>query len=186
MRAAAALCALGLLAAGITFGSPAAGACTARTVVAVGGWNDGQGTIFPPGSVDVRVRYSGTLGDLEGGVAALSDTVRGVRAGCPGTQLAVAGYSQGAAITHLWLQRNPGVPNKVGVLLGDPKQAPRGMYFPDPDFGGAPTLALCRVRDGVCNSTFDGWVGYFTGEHGRYPFDQIRSLAGRTGTVWLP
>lgn len=191
------LMALVLAVAGISLLQPATAgaACAPRTVIAIGGFNDGQANVFPNGSVDVKVQYSGSLNDMEGGIRALTDTVNRVKRDCPGTTPVITGHSQGGAIAHVYLQRNPG--GKIGVLFGEPKMAPTGaskgifalggppVAGVDANFGGNPTVSLCQKRDGVCNDTPDGWIGYAQGVHGQYPFNNVRGLAGRTGVIWL-
>ena len=155
-------------------------ACGPSTVVAIGGVNDGASNAFPPGSVDVRVRYSGNFNDLEGGVNAFGAAVAGVRNSCPGTKIVAAGYSQGATIVHYWLQRNPGVPNKVGVLFSDPKLAHTGLMFweTDANFGGAPTVTICRRNDIICARQ-----GNYNPEHFLYDL-MPKKYAGQNGVVW--
>lgn len=170
---------------------PTAAACPASMAFGVGGNTNGNSSIFPPGAVDVRVQYSGVLNDMEGGIAALNRDVTNFRRDCPGSQLILSGHSQGAAIVHVWLQRNPGVPNKVGVLYSDPKQigtgASGGVFAlggppvagTDNNFGGTPTVSICRRPDHVCNG-FDGYPGP---EHQQYDF-QPRWHAGQVGIIW--
>jgi hypothetical protein len=166
----------------MTVAAPAAGACAASTVVAIGGVND-PGAGWAP-DADVRVRYSGNLGDIEGGVTAFDKAVADVRRACPGTHVIAAGFSQGAAIAHVWLQRSAHVPNKVGVLFSDPKQINSGSAFwqRDANFGGTRTVSICRKPDVICNLNSWNLSGY-PREHLAYNF-AVRPMAGQSGIVW--
>lgn len=163
----------------VVAGQVPAGACPASTVVAVGGVGDGGANNWPPGAADVRVRYSGVLGDIGGGVAALDGAVRDVRSGCPTTRLVLSGHSQGAFVVREWMFQHPGFPNTVAVLFGGPR-APGGPLG-DPNTAGIPTLWVCNWRDPICRSQPD-WSGY-PGEHTLYPFHATRQLAGQTGVI---
>jgi hypothetical protein len=166
----------------VTMLAPSAGACTASTVVAIGGVGD-PGSGWAP-DADVRVQYSAQLGDIEGGVAAFDRAVADVRARCLGTHVIAAGFSQGAAIAHIWLQRSAHVPNKVGVLFSDPKQINSGSAFwmRDANFGGARTVSVCRHPDVICN--LNSWnFGGYPHEHVAYDF-RVRPMAGQSGIVW--
>lgn len=160
-----------------------ASACAAVTVVGIGGYNDPESNVYPPGSIDVRVRHSGVLGDFEGEVRAFGDAVNRVRSDCPGTHILATGFSQGAAAVHMWLQRNPGMPNKTAVLFADPKQVGTGVAFwmRDNNFGGTTTVSVCRARDVICNARAS-WFDY-PREHLAYNF-QPRIYAGQTGIRW--
>lgn len=181
--------------------APAAQAAPCGPVVAIGigGNGDGGSTVFPPGAVDVRVRWSGVLNDMEGGVRALTDAVNMVRRDCPGSRLLVTGFSQGAATVHIFLSRN-GLPDGEFVLFSDPKQDPTGSSGPgglfgfvpfspiqgtDANFRGAQGVSICNDQDIICNRGAQaGWWGYAVGgEHMRYDF-QPRWHAGQRGILW--
>ncbi len=170
-----------------------AGACTATTTIGVGGFGNGNATVFPPGSVDLRVQYSGALNDMQGGINALQGLVNQVRRDCPGTKITLAGHSQGAAIVHVYLTRF-GLSNGNAVLYADPKLHPTGESgfsfnlggYPiggtDDWFSGVPTVSICFNNDVICNRGA-GWFGYlFQGAHSNYDF-QPRWHAGQTGVI---
>ena len=175
-------------------GGVASAACGGNTVIGVGGAWDGQSNVFT-GKADVRVQYSGTLGDIEGGINALAATVNQVRKDCPATKLTLTGYSQGAVVVHVYLSRN-GLSNGNAVLFADPKQAGTGQSDglfrwagaptagTDANFRGVPTVSVCYRSDMICSmGAPSGWIGYFNGDHGRYNYD-ARAYAGKTGIVW--
>jgi cutinase len=174
--------------------APSAGACAPHTVIGVGGAWDGQAGVYG-NKVDVRVNYSGNLGDAEGGIGALAATVNQVRKDCPATKLTLTGYSQGAAIVHVYLSRH-GLTNGNAVLFADPKQAGTGqadglfrwggppIAGTDANFRGVPVASVCYHNDVICSmGAPSGWWGYFRGDHGRYSFD-ARAYAGQNGIIW--
>jgi len=183
--------------------APAASACPAEFSFGVAGFGDGQSTLWN-GRTDVQVHYSGWLNDMEGGVGALTRDVNAFRAHCPGTRLILVGHSQGAAIVHVYITRNPWLNGlATGVLYSDPKQLGTGESqhlfaiggYPvagtDDFFNGVPVTSLCHVRDTICNNPpgWDilGWNGYMReGAHGAYPFNAFRDYAWGNGVVWLP
>jgi cutinase len=175
-------------------------ACPGAESFGIGGWGDGTASVFQ-GRVDVPVYYSGWLDDIEGGVAALARDVDAFRAYCPESQLILAGHSQGAAIVHVYVSRNPWLADvpATAVLYSDPKQLGTGQSdllfqvggYPiagtDATFNGVPVTSVCSVRDAVCNWR-GGWNGYlFEGAHvAPYePFDPY-AYAWWDSTVWLP
>lgn len=158
--------------------------CKADTVVAIGGVNDPDAGVYKAGTADVRVKYSAQFGAVDEGVAAFDKAVKTVRAACPGTHVIAAGFSQGAQVVHVWLQRSTAVPNKVGVLFSDPKQINSGLAFYERDnkFGGTTTVSICNDTDVICNLKVSNIRGYPV-EHLKYNFD-ARVYAGRSGIVW--
>ncbi len=169
--------------------------CGGTTTIGVGGFNNGSGTVFPPGSVDRRAVYSGNLNDIQGGIDALAREVSSARAVCPRDRLILSGHSQGAAVVHVFLTRGMAPGNSVAVLYADPKQIGTGESdfsfalggYPiagtDANFAGVPTVSICNRDDVICNRGA-GWFGYlFTNAHGAYDF-QPRWYAGRVGIIW--
>lgn len=171
--------------------------CPADKVFAVGGFNDPKAGGFAVHG-DHVVAYSANLNAMEEGIGALKRDVDAFRANCPGSRVVVTGHSQGAAIAHVYLSRHgSGLRNAAAVLYSDPKQAhsgeANGLFLlggapiagTDANFGGVPTVSLCRHRDVICNRGA-GWGPYlFEGVHGQYDFN-ARLHAGKTGVIWLP
>lgn len=183
-----------LLALGTAFVNPTtSSACTNTTTIGVGGFTNGNASIFPPGAVDLRVNYSGNLNDMQGGINALQNMVNDVRRACPGTKITLTGHSQGAAIVHVYLTRF-GLSNGNAVLYSDPKLHPTGEAafsfqlggYPiagtDANFSGVPTVSICYNNDVICNRGA-GWFGYlFLGAHNNYDYNP-RAHAGQTGVI---
>lgn len=192
------LAATGLVAASLipaTLAAPTAGACGNTVTLGIGGFGGGNAHGVFGNRIDVGVGYSGNLGDIEGGVGALAATVNQVRKDCPSSHIQLAGYSQGAAIAHIYLSRH-GLANGSAVLYADPKQAGTGesdglftlagppLAGTDANFRGVPTVSICYHNDIICNrGAASGWIGYLTGDHGRYDFSPKAHL-GKTGVIW--
>jgi cutinase len=172
--------------------APQAGAasCEGTYTIVVGGFGDGASTIFR-GGVDQRVGYSAQLSSasVREGVNELNRLIRDQRAACPHQHAKVVGYSEGAAVVHIWVSENwPTFDDVNAVLISDPKRqggpgtdglagqfyaavmgAP--LYGADRNFGDVPTVSIC-TNDVICDSAApSGWIGYLTGAHGNYSFD---------------
>ena len=168
----------------------AAAACDGTYTIVVGGFGDGASTIFS-GGVDQRVGYSAQLSSasVREGVNELNRLVRDQRQACPSQHAKVIGYSEGAAVAHIWVSENWATFDDVNaVLISDPKRqggpgtdglagqfyaavmgAP--LYGADRNFGDIPTVSIC-TDDVICDSAApSGWIGYLTGAHGNYSFD---------------
>lgn len=170
-------------------GSPQASAqpttCGETTTVGIGGVDDPDAAVYKQGTVDVRVKYSARFGAVEEGVAALDKAVKTVRTNCPGTHVVVAGFSQGAQITHIWTQRSAAVLDKEAVLFSDPKQIKTGLafYARDNNFGGTPAVSICNDTDIICN--LPGWnISGYPVEHLKYNFDPGAYAGGATRVIW--
>ncbi|GAB2756120.1 cutinase family protein [Amycolatopsis magusensis] len=182
-----ALATAGLLVAG----APAASAapCGGTYTIAVGGFNDPTSGIFS-GNVSQRVGYSAALNSASAreGVNELNRLIRNQRNACPGQHAKVVGFSEGAAVAHIWVTENwQSFGNVNAVLIADPKRAGgpgaaglagqwySGIVGPplagaDDFFGNVPTLTLC-TDDIICDSTAaSGWLGY-PGKHMNYDFN---------------
>ncbi|KAI3317374.1 carbohydrate esterase family 5 protein [Xylariaceae sp. AK1471] len=73
---------------------------------------------------------------------------------CPGSELAVAGYSQGAALVHASVEiLDQSVRNKIvaAVTFGDTQKEQDGGQIPN--FDPAKTLILCHDGDLVCSGS---------------------------------
>jgi cutinase len=172
--------------------APPAGAasCDGTYTIVVGGLNDGASAIFT-GGVDQRVGYSAQLSSASAraGVDELNRLIRDQRAACPSQHAKVVGFSEGAAVAHIWVSENWSTFDNVNaVLIADPKRkggpgadglagqfyaavmgAP--LYGSDRNFGDIPTVSIC-TDDVICDSTAaSGWIGYLTGAHGNYSFN---------------
>ncbi|MEU9112317.1 PE-PPE domain-containing protein [Streptomyces sp. NPDC048483] len=130
----------------------------------------------------------------------------------PNARLTIVGYSQGAQVADVVLQKiannETGVPRSQvnGMLYADPMQpgtgaaarVPKGVSafgFTSPgagpeEFPGVPVERFCIRGDGVCDATsLESILGYFT-KHGNYPKDgnaMTRTIAndGGNGITWL-
>ena len=99
------------------------------------------------------------------------------------------GYSEGAAVVHIWVSENwPTFDNVNAALISDPKRQGgpgadglAGQFYAaatgppldgsDRNFGDIPTVSIC-TNDVICDSAApSGWIGYLTGAHGNYSFD---------------
>ncbi|MDD9370778.1 MAG: cutinase family protein [Acidimicrobiales bacterium] len=172
--------------------APPAGAasCVGTYTIVVGGLGDGASTIFG-GGVDQRVGYSAELNSASAraGVNELNRLIRDQRRACPFQHAKVVGYSEGAAVAHIWVSENWATFDNVNaVLISDPKR--RGgpgtdglagqfyaavmgapLYGADRNFGDIPTVSIC-TNDVICDSAApSGWIGYLTGAHGKYSFN---------------
>ena len=172
--------------------APQAGAasCDGTYTIVVGGLGDGASTIFG-GGVDQRVGYSAQLSSASAreGVNELNRLIRDQRRACPFQHAKVVGFSEGAAVVHIWVSENwQTFDNVNAVLISDPKRqggpgadglagqfysavigAP--LYGSDRNFGDIPTVSIC-TNDVICDSAApSGWIGYLTGAHGNYSFD---------------
>lgn len=183
-----------LMAAGLSVSVPQvalAASCAGTYTIVVGGLNDPTSGIFS-GNVSQRVGYSAALNSQSArqGVDELNRLIRNQRAACPGQHAKVVGYSEGAAVAHIWTTENwPTFGNVNTVLIADPKRAPAGhgspglarqpysgiVGFPlvgvDTYFGNVPAVTLC-TNDIICDGTApSGWPGYATGAHQNYSFN---------------
>lgn len=182
----------------LTVLAPTSAACPGAQSFGVGGAGNGNSSVFW-GRVDTPVYYSGNLNDVEGGINALTRDVNDFRRYCPRSQILLTGHSQGAAIVHIYLTRNPWLRNvpAAAVLFADPKQLGSGESdgsfaiagYPiagtDNWFNGIPTVSICSWRDVICNRGA-GWAGYlFENAHVApyQPFDPYAYMWW-TGTVW--
>lgn len=170
-----------------------AASCPADKVFAVGGFQDGEAKGFAARGYHVA-RYSGNLNAINEGVDSLKREVDAFRAQCRNSKVIVTGFSQGAAIAHVYLSRHGADirNNGAAVLFADPKRPggeADGLFAlggapisgTDNNYGGVRTLQVCYLDDIICNrSAPSGWIGYFQGKHGNYNLD-ARALAGRTG-----
>lgn len=178
----------------LTLAAPVAGACGKVVTIGVGGFNTPDAAAVYGNKIDVPVRYSGNLNDMEGGIGALANVVNQVRRDCGGSHIQLTGHSQGAAIVHVYLSRH-GLANGSAVLYADPKQAGTGesdglfslggspIAGTDANFRGVPTVSICKRDDVICNRSA-GWYGYlFTNAHGAYDFNP-RAHLGKVGVIW--
>ena len=172
--------------------APPAGAapCGGTYSIVVGGLNDPNSTVFT-GNVSQRVGYSAQLSSasVREGVNELNRLIRDQRRACPTQHAKVLGYSEGAAVVHIWVSENWATFDNVNaVLISDPKRrgGPRGdglagqfyavvmgapLYGSDRNFGDIPTVSLC-TNDVICDGAApSGWIGYATGAHGNYSFN---------------
>lgn len=129
----------------------------------------------------------------------------------PGARLTIVGYSEGAWVADLVLQRiargDTGIPRSQvdGMLYADPLQPGTGIWAKIPKgvglfgitspgpgpvhFDGIPVQRFCIHRDGVCDATsIESFRGYLT-EHPTYPRDNgivERTIAqdGTDGVTW--
>jgi cutinase len=167
-----------------------AASCDGTYTIVVGGFNDPNSTIFS-GPVSQRVGYSAALNGASAreGVNELNRLIRDQRAACPGQHAKVIGYSEGAAVAHIWVSENWATFDNVNaVLIADPKRQGgpgtdglAGQWYAavvgaplagsDRNFGDIPTVSIC-TNDVICDSSApSGWIGYLTGAHGNYAFN---------------
>jgi cutinase len=172
--------------------APSAGAapCGGTYSIVVGGLNDPNSSIFT-GSVSQRVGYSAQLSSasVREGVNELNRLIRDQRRACPTQHAKVLGFSEGAAVVHIWVSENWATFDNVNaVLISDPKRqgGPRAdglagqfyaavmgapLYGADRNFGDIPTVSIC-TDDVICDSAApSGWIGYATGGHLNYSFN---------------
>ena len=172
--------------------APQAGAapCGGTYSIVVGGLNDPNSSIFT-GSVSQRVGYSAQLSSasVREGVNELNRLIRDQRRACPTQHAKVLGFSEGAAVVHIWVSENWATFDNVNaVLISDPKRkgGPRAdglagqfyagvmgapLYGADRNFGDIPTVSIC-TDDVICDSAApSGWIGYATGAHMNYSFN---------------
>jgi len=167
-----------------------AASCAGTYTIVVGGFNDRDSMIFT-GNVSQRVGYSAALNSasVREGVNELNRLIRDQRNACPGQHAKVIGYSEGAAVAHIWGSENWATFDNVNAaLISDPKRkgGPRAdglagqpyaavmgapLYGSDRNFGDIPTVSIC-TNDVICDSAApSGWIGYATGAHGNYAFN---------------
>ncbi|SEF37610.1 cutinase [Amycolatopsis pretoriensis] len=180
------------LAAGFTFAAPAsasAASCDGTYTIVVGGYTDRDSMIFS-GNISQRVGYSAEVNSQSArqGVDELNHLIRDQRAACPGQHAKAIGFSEGAAVVHIWVTENwPSFDNVNAVLIADPKRDPHGLGGPglagqapsvvfgpivgyplvgvDSFFGNVPTVSLC-TDDIICDEgAASGWLGYFQHKH---------------------
>jgi len=176
-----------LLATGImtgVAGTANASGCTPDKVFAVGGVNDGGAGWASARGYHV-VQYSGNLNAMEEGIVNLKGAVDAFKRQCSGSRVVVTGYSQGAAIAHVYLTRHGHEirSNAKAVLFSDPKRPggeADGLFVlggvpiagTDANYGGVNTVSICYLDDIICNrSAPSGWIGYIQGKHGNYHLD---------------
>lgn len=153
-------------------------------------WNRSGFNVAPPaGWAIVQVRYNAGVfpvadrqaldASVAEGTAKLAEAVTSYHAGCPGTRLVLAGYSEGAVVAGDVLEQlssTAAIPHQqlAGVLYGNPRRD-----FGDGGTGGVaggietnvPTILpgvtmhggqrygdlavrnVCNENDGICNST---------------------------------
>ncbi|NUS73166.1 MAG: cutinase family protein [Corynebacteriales bacterium] len=202
MKKVAAVLAGVLIATGLTLTvSPAtqAAACEGTYTIVVGGFTDNTSSIFT-GNVSQRVGYSAALNSQSArqGVDELNRLIRDQRAACPSQHAKVVGFSEGAAVAHIWVTENwQTFDNVNAVLIADPKrdpnglggnglagQAPSAVFGPivgaplvgvDRFFGNVPTVSLC-ADDIICDELApSGWIGYAEHKHvNNYDFNVDR------------
>ena len=182
---------LAAIACSIAAAPPAdAAPCSGTYSIVVGGLNDPTSSIFT-GQVSQRVGYSAQLSSasVREGVNELNRLIRDQRRACPAQHAKVLGYSEGAAVVHIWVSENWATFDNVNaVLISDPKRrgGPRAdglagqfyavvmgapLYGSDRNFGDIPTVSIC-TNDVICDSAApSGWIGYATGAHGNYSFN---------------
>ncbi|WP_456697527.1 cutinase family protein [Aeromicrobium sp. P5_D10] len=172
-----------LIAGGLTLatGSAAqAASCSGTYSIVVGGLGDPNSMIFT-GNPSQRVGYSAALNSQSAreGVNELNRLIRDQRAACPSQHAKVIGFSEGAAVAHIWVSENWRTFNNVNaVLISDPKRAAgpgaaglAGQFYSgivgsplsgaDSNFGNIPTVTIC-TNDVICDSAAQsGWIGYF-------------------------
>lgn len=161
-----------------------AASCAGTYTIVVGGLNDPNSTIFT-GNVSQRVGYSAQLSSQSAreGVNELNRLIRDQRAACPSQHAKAIGFSEGAAVVHIWVTENwQTFGNVNAVLISDPKRKgpPRGnglagqwysgivgppLVGVDRFFGNIPTVSLC-TNDVICDGAApSGWIGYARGDH---------------------
>ena len=166
-----------------------AASCDGTYTIVVGGFTDRDSTIFR-GNVSQRVGYSAEVNSQSArqGVDELNKLIRNHRAACPGQHAKVVGFSEGAAVAHIWVTENwKSFGNVNAVLIADPKREPNGLggnglagqapskaFGPivgpplvgvDRFFGNVPTVSLC-ADDIICDELApSGWIGYAQQKH---------------------
>lgn len=193
----AALAAGVLMAAGLSVAvAPVASAasCAGTYTIVVSGFGDPTSrNVFPSDAgISERVTYSAALNSQSAreGVNNLNRLIRDQRNACQGQHAKIVGYSEGAAVAHIWVTENwQTFGNVNAVLIADPKRAPAGHGSPglagqpysgivgaplvgvDTFFGNVPTVSIC-TDDIICDGTApSGWLGYATGAHANYSFN---------------
>ncbi|KAA2261919.1 cutinase family protein [Solihabitans fulvus] len=169
-----------------------AASCDGTYTIVVGGYTDRDSTIFysPSNSISQRVGYSAELNSQSArqGVDELNRLIRDQRAACPGQHAKAIGFSEGAAVVHIWVTENwQSFDNVNAVLIADPKRNPNGLGgnglagqapsvifgpivgYPlvgvDSFFGNVPTVSLC-ADDIICDELApSGWIGYAQHKH---------------------
>lgn len=192
MRKTAAFAAALLLSGGLaTAAAPAANAasCDGTYTIVVGGFTDRDSMIFT-GGISQRVGYSAEVNSQSArqGVDELNRLIRDQRAACPDQHAKAIGFSEGAAVVHIWVTENwQTFGNVNAVLIADPKRDPNGLGGPglagqapsvifgpivgyplagvDRYFGNVPTVSLC-TDDIICDEgAASGWIGYAQHKH---------------------
>src|SRR5688500_17129773 len=109
----------------VATGPPAGAApCGGTYTIVVGGFNDPNSMVFT-GNVSQRVGYSAALNSqsVREGVNELNRLIRDQRRACPFQHAKVIGYSEGAAVAHIWVSENWATFDNVNaVLISDPKR----------------------------------------------------------------
>jgi cutinase len=181
-----------LLSAGLTLTAPpiaSAASCDGTYTIVVGGYTDRDSMIFT-GGISQRVGYSAEVNSQSArqGVDELNRLIRNQRAACPDQHAKAIGFSEGAAVVHIWVTENwPSFDNVNAVLIADPKRDPHGLGGPglagqapsvifgpivgyplagvDSFFGNVPTVSLC-ADDIICDEgAASGWLGYLQHKH---------------------
>lgn len=199
MRKISALLAGLVLSAGLALAAaPAAYAasCDGTYTIVVGGFTDPDAKkAFPDdgrhGNISQRVGYSAALNSQSAreGVNELNRLIRDHRKQCSGQHVKAVGFSEGAAVVHIWVTENQDFGNVNAVLIADPKRDPNGLGGPglagqapsvvfgpivgaplvgvDRSFGRIPTVSLC-ADDIICDErAASGWIGYAEQKHVR-------------------
>lgn len=169
-----------------------AASCEGTYTIVVGGFTDPTSEkTFRDGHISERVTYSATLTSQSAreGVDELNRLIREQRDRCPDQHAKAVGFSEGAAVVHIWVTENrQAFDNVNAVLIADPKRAAgpgaaglagqpySGVVGPplagaDRDFGTIPTLTLCN-DDVICDSAASsGWPGYPENHVKNYDFN---------------
>jgi cutinase len=166
-----------------------AASCDGTYTIGVGGMNDTTSSIFT-GNITQRVGYSAALNSQSArqGVDELNRLIRDQRNICPDQHVKAVGFSEGAAVTHIWVTENwQTIDNVNAVLIADPKRAPgpggpglagqAGSQIVGPPlvgvdnfFGDIPTVTIC-TDDIICDANAaSGWPGY-PNKHMNYSFN---------------
>ncbi|RLV48291.1 cutinase family protein [Nocardioides mangrovicus] len=137
-----------------------------------------QAVRFPAVSAATEAEYDA---DIAAGVALVRRARTTLAARCPGTSVALAGFSEGAQVAHRAAQAHA---YALVLLMGDPLRNPRlsvrtlafgirltgrgnagyGAAFADP----AHVVEACVAGDNVCNAPLTGRVGGVSATHRQF------------------
>lgn len=181
-----------------------ADSCTGIWSIGMAGYNIYGGQDSAYFTVNQRVGYNAY--DTEGGINELNRLYWKHRSECPADHIMILAHSEGADLTHVWLQRNPNLSNTNTILISDPRRPAgpgsagfggdplSGVVAPiisplagaDGNYGGNQVLQVCRANDVICNEEA-GWDGYLNrGAHGAYSFSAYDYSVDDSGLLWLP